>query len=67
MRYKKSLVAITALLASALPFQAKAQVGVDVIIDLPSIAILNYVEKLTVTIPVDVFGNFIGGDIAGDA
>jgi len=67
MRYNKSLVAITALLASALPFQAKAKANVDVIIDLPSIAILNYVSEVTVTIPVDVFGNFIGGDTAGQA
>jgi len=67
MRYNKSLIAITALLASALPFQTKAQVGVDVVIDLPSIAILNYAEKVTVRIPAAAFGALIGGDIAGDA
>jgi len=63
---QKSLVAITTLLASALPFQAKAQVGVDVVIDLPSIAILNYVSEVTVTIPAAAFGTLIGGTAAGD-
>jgi len=66
MRYNKFLVAITALLASALPFQAKAKANVDVIIDLPSIAILNYVSEVTVTIPVDAFGKLIDGIAAGD-
>lgn len=67
MRFMKSTLAAVILLAASVPFQANAQVGVDVIIDLPSIAILNYTEEVTVEIPSAALAGFIGGTTAGDA
>lgn len=69
MKAKLNKITLASLVAfgTMLPINSQAQVGVEVIIGMPGIAILNYHEVLEVNIPAAALTALIGGTTAGDA
>ncbi|MFC7368650.1 hypothetical protein [Vreelandella zhaodongensis] len=69
MKTKLNKIALASLVAlgTMLPINSQAQVGVEVIIGMPGVAILNYHEVVEVDIPAAALTALIGGTAAGDA
>ncbi|RUR31950.1 hypothetical protein ELY33_06980 [Vreelandella andesensis] len=66
-KLNKITLASFVALGTMLPINSQAQVGVEVIIGMPGIAILNYNEVVEVDIPAAALTALIGGTVAGDA